>query len=231
MARKIETTRRTFLAVAGAGVAGTLLSVPATASGGLGFTNIGVNRFDGENDGGIDVHAERVRRAVRFYSDGQTGDYITSSGNVEDAGITIGDFTGSSHATLTYEYRGGPNNGVSAPDEVWLRLVESDGTMYEVYRAENDGEPDEDEWRTRNVHKELRGNPDFNQGYNWFEVSSTGVTRLSQALVDDFAADTRITRVAAGRGSFGGADVLDIRYRDPRFDGDRVATFPSGRGR
>lgn len=216
----------------GAGVASTLLSFPVAASGGLGFTNIGVNKFDGEGDGEIGVHAERVRRAVRFYSDGTTGDYITSGANVEEPNITIGDFTGSSTSTLTYEYYGGPDNGASAPDEVWLRLVESDGTEHEVYRAENDGEPAAKEWRTRNVHKEIRGNPDFNQGYNWFEVTSDGsVNRLSEALVDDFADDTKITRLAAGRGSLGGSDTLDIKYRDPQFEGERVATFPSGRGR
>lgn len=223
--------RRTFLALAGAGVSSTLLTAPAAASGGLGFTNVGVNRFDGDG-GGIDVDAEQVKRSVRFFSDGVTGDYITSGANVDDEGITIGDFSGSSPSSLTYEYRGGEDNDASAPDEVWLRLVESDGTMHEVWRAENDGSPDAEQWRVRNVHKELRGNPDHNQGFNWFEAHGDGTTsRLSEALIDDFADDTRITRVAAGRGTFGGEDTLDIRYRDPRFDGDRVATFPSGRGR
>jgi hypothetical protein len=115
---------------------------------------------------------------------------------------------------------------------MWLRLVESDGTKHEVYRAENDGEPSAQEWRTRNVHKELRGNPDFNQGFNWFEVFGDGSrTKLSEALIDDFAEATQITRMAAGRGSFSSPDTLDIKYRDPRFEGRRVATFPSGRGR
>lgn len=224
--------RRTFLTSAAVAVTGTALSTPAAASGVIGFTNIGVNRFDGDGDGELAVDAERVRRSVRFFSEPDTGDYITSGANVEDGGISIGDFVGSSPATLTYEYRGGADNAVSAPDEVWLRLVESDGTVHEVWRAENDDEPSAEEWRVRNVHRELRGNPDHNRGFNWFEVESGGsTTRLSEALVDDFDDDTRITRIAAGRGTFGGSDMLDIRYRDPRFDGERLATFPSGRGR
>lgn len=224
-------TRRTVLGVVGAGIAGSLLSAPAAASGGPGFTDIGVNTFDGDGDGAVDVDAERVKQAVRFYSDGSTGDYITSGANVEDADLTLGDFEGDSPRTLTYEYRGGEDNETSAPDEVWLRLEEPDGTTHEVFRAENDGEPSVDEWRTRNVHGEIRGNPDFNQGYNWFEVIGSTPTRLSEALVDDFDGDTRITRLAAGRGTFGGDDELDIKYRNPRVDGDRIATFPSGRGR
>lgn len=221
--------RRSFIKLTAAGIAGTALTGSATASGGLGFTNVGVNRFDVDG-GGLNVYAEQVRRSVRFFSDGPTNDYITSGANVDDEGITIGDFTGSSPATLTYEYRGGADNDVSAPDEVWLRLVESNGTSHEVYRAENDGEPAAKEWRTRNVHRELRGNPDYNQGFNWFEADSDGRTKLSTALVDDFGDDTRITRVAAGRGTFNTDDTLDIRYRDLEFNGKRVATFPSGKG-
>lgn len=228
---KSRVGRRAFLTMVGAGAASTLLVTPAAASGGLGFTDVGVNKFDGDGDGDIRVYAERVKRAVRFYSDGPTGDYITSGANVEEPNITIGDFKGSSPSKLTYEYYGGSDNGASAPDEVWLRLVEADGTEHEVYRAENDGEPAAEEWRTRNVHKELRGNPDFNQGFNWFEVTSGGsIDGLSEALVEEFENDTRITRLAAGRGTFGGDDDLDIKYRDLRFEGERVSTFSSGKG-
>jgi hypothetical protein len=85
-----------------------MLSVPATASVGQGFTNIGVNTFDANDDDAIDVDAERVRRAVRF--SGGPDDYITSGANVEGPNITIGDFTGSSPSTLTYEYYAGPDN-------------------------------------------------------------------------------------------------------------------------
>ncbi|MFB6109186.1 MAG: SipW-dependent-type signal peptide-containing protein [Haloplanus sp.] len=205
------------------------------------FTATGVNRFDTAGDGNYDVDVELATdpvgsgKVAHATSGGvQTNDYATTAVSLASE-PTLGDLTDdptNPTTTLTYDYYGGPENGISAPDEVYLRIEESDGTEHVVYRASNDGAPADEQWKTRNVHREVAGNPDHNAGYNWFEITGSGTTNLggggpTSDLSTVYGDDAVVTAMAAGRGTLGGGDVADVYYRNPMVGGQSAGAFPT----
>ncbi|MBX0324334.1 SipW-dependent-type signal peptide-containing protein [Halomicroarcula sp. F13] len=205
------------------------------------FTAHGVNRFDFSTDGDYDLDFELTNdpaggsgKVAHGTSGGaSTTDYATTSVPV---GETIGNIKGGS---LTYEYYGGADNTNSAPDEVWLLIEETDGTQHVVYHTSNDGDIDAQTWKTRNVHLEVDGDPDpeDNPGYNWFEVTSGGNTKIPDddgndgnsvadlgAKYDD---DATVVAMAVGLGNIGSASVSDVYYRNPSLNGTSLGHFPT----
>ncbi|MFB6175722.1 MAG: hypothetical protein ABEI99_01005, partial [Halobaculum sp.] len=205
------------------------------------FTATGVNRFDTGGDGNYDVDVELATdpagsgKVAHATSGGTTTDDYATTAVSLDAAPTLGDLTDdptSPTTTLTYEYYGGPLNAISAPDEVYLLVEEADGTEHVVYRASNDGDPAAGEWRTRNVHRELAGNPEHNQGYNWMEITTGGVVNLNNGgptadLSTVFGDDAVVRALAAGRGTTGGGDVADVYYKNPTVGGQSAGRFPT----
>jgi len=205
------------------------------------FTRAGVTRFDTGGDGSYDADIELVDdpaggsgRVAHATSGGvATNDYVTTGVSLPSE-PTLGDLTDdptNPTTTLTYEYYGGPENGTSAPDEVYLLIEEADGTRHVVYRASNDGAPADETWKTRNVHREVAGNPDNNAGFNWMNIS-TGGTNIggggpTSDLSDTFGDDAVVLAMAAGRGTTGGGDTLDTYYRNPSVGGSSVGSFPA----
>jgi len=205
------------------------------------FTRAGITRFDtggdGTYDADVELHADPAGgggKVAHATSGGAaTNDYVTTGVSLDPA-PTLGELTDDPTdptTTLTYEYYGGANNGNSAPDEVYLLIEEADGTRNVVYRASNDGAPADETWKTRNVHREVAGNPDNNAGFNWMNLS-TGGTNIggggpTSDLSDEFGDDAVVLAMAAGRGTLGGGDVLDTYYRNPAVGGESVGRFPT----
>jgi predicted ribosomally synthesized peptide with SipW-like signal peptide len=206
------------------------------------FTRTGISRFDTGGDGNYDADVELDEApdgsgSVAHATSGgvATNDYVTTGVSLPGE-PTLGELTDdptNPTTTLTYDYYGGANNGNSAPDEVYLLIEESDGTRHVVYRASNDGAPADETWKTRNVHRELAGNPDNNPGFNWFEINDDGTTTNlggggpTSDLSTDYGDDAVILGMAAGRGTLGGGDVLDVYYRNPSVGGESVGSFPT----
>ena len=205
------------------------------------FTAYGVNRFDFSGDGTYDVDVELADdpvdsgKVAHATSRGvMTADYATTAVSLDSA-PTLGSLTddpSNPTTTLTYEYYGGPDNLNSAPDEVYLLIEESDGTEHVVFRASNDGAPADETWKTRNVHREIAGNPDNNAGFNWMELTSSGTTNLggggpTSDLSAIYGDDAVVHAMAAGRGTTGGGDVADVYYRNPMVGGSSAGTFPT----
>jgi predicted ribosomally synthesized peptide with SipW-like signal peptide len=206
------------------------------------FTRTGVTRFDTGGDGNYDADVELVDdpdgsgKVAHATSGGTaTDDYVTTGVSLDPA-PTLGELTDdptTPTTTLTYDYYGGADNGSSAPDEVYLLVEESDGTRHVVYRASNDGAPADETWKTRNVHREVAGNPANNAGFNWFELNDDGSTTNlggggpTSDLSTEFGDDAVVLAMAAGRGTLGGGDVLDTYYRDPAVGGTSVGPFPT----
>jgi predicted ribosomally synthesized peptide with SipW-like signal peptide len=204
------------------------------------FTRTGITRFDtggeGDYDADVELDADPVDsgKVAHATSGGATtNDYVTTGVSLDPA-PTLGELTDDPSdptTTLTYEYYGGANNGNSAPDEVYLLIEEADGTRHVVYRASNDGAPADESWKTRNVHREVAGNPDNNAGFNWMNLS-TGGTNIggggpTSDLSDEFGDDAVVLAMAAGRGTLGGDDVLDTYYRNPSVGETDVGPFPT----
>ncbi|MFB6177425.1 MAG: hypothetical protein ABEI99_09830, partial [Halobaculum sp.] len=205
------------------------------------FTANGVTRFDVGGDGNYDADVELTSdpaggsgKVAHATSNGMTtNDYVTTAISL-DSEPTLGDLTDdptNPTTTLTYQYYGGPENGKSAPDEVYLLIEESDGTRNVVYRASNDGAPADETWKTRNVHREVAGNPDNNAGFNWMNLS-TGGTNIggggpTSDLSNEFGDDAVVLAMAAGRGTTGGGDVLDTYYKNPQVGGSSAGSFPA----
>jgi len=195
------------------------------------FTAIGVNRFDFDG-GGLDVYAERTRSpdrpgsATHVYSNGQTEDYISVVANVTGGTFTLGDFTGDMPTSVTYDYYVSDTNTNPAPDEVWLRLVQSDGTKRTVYRHATDPNAGPT-WKTRDVTGDINGTSALSTGFTWHTLQKNLGTR---DLTSVFDADTRITRLGAGYGTTGHPKVLDAYFADLKADNRRLATFPTGHG-
>jgi len=215
---------------------------PITDASPTDFTRAGITRFDTGGDGAYDADVELVDdpvnsgKVAHATSGGtETNDYVTTGVSLDPA-PTLGELTDDDTnptTTLTYEYYGGANNDNSAPDEVNLLIEEADGTRHVVYRASNDGEPAAQSWKTRNVHREVAGNPDNNQGYNWFEINDDGTqTNLggggsTSDLSNVYGDDATVLAMAAGRGTLGGGDTLDVYYRNPAVGGESVGQFPA----
>jgi len=213
-------------------------NVPLADASSTDFTAFGVNRFDTGGDGNYDADVELAQdptgdgKIAHATSGGaMTDDYVTTALCL-DENPTLGELTGEAPTTLTYMYYGGPGNGNSAPDEVYLLIQEADGTQHVVWRASNDGEPAAEEWRTRNVHLEIAGAPENNSGYNWMEITDSGNTNLggggaTSDLSTIYGDDAEVLAMAAGRGTTGGGDVLDTYYKNPAVGGESVGTFPT----
>lgn len=204
------------------------------------FVTEGVNQFDFSGDGEFttDVVAESTPDGETAYahitSGGtQTTDYATTAVSLTSPTVpeppTLGELT--SGTTLTYGYYAGPNNKDSAPDEVYLLVEETDGTRHVLYRASDDGSPAAGEWKTRNVHREISGNPDNNSGYNWFELTTSGRTNLGDGgstsdLSNVYSDDAEVLAIAPGRGTTGGSgSIADVYYRDLRIGGKALGKF------
>jgi predicted ribosomally synthesized peptide with SipW-like signal peptide len=206
------------------------------------FTRAGVTRFDVGGDGNFDADVELTDnpgvgsgKVVHATSGGApTDDYVTTGVSL-DSEPTLGDLTDdptNPTTTLTYEYYGGSDNGNSAPDEVYLLIEEANGTRHVVWRASNDGDPADEEWKTRNVHREIAGNPDENPGFNWMEATdgnnNLGNGGPTSDLSTTYGDDAVVLAMAAGRGTTGGGDVLDTYYRNPAVNGDSGGlSFPA----
>ncbi|AXG07376.1 hypothetical protein DU500_13610 [Haloplanus rubicundus] len=205
------------------------------------FTRTGVTRFDFSGDGNYDADVELTAdpaggggKVAHATSDGATtADYVTTGVSLPGE-PTLGELTDdptNPTTTLTYEYYGGANNGNSAPDEVYLLIEEADGTRNVVYRASNDGAPADEMWKTRNVHREVAGNPDNNAGFNWMNLSNGGNNigngGPTSDLSETFGDDAVVLAMAAGRGTTGGGDVLDTYYRNPEVGGESAGSFPT----
>jgi hypothetical protein len=201
------------------------------------FVTEGANQFDfsGDDEFTTDIVADPITEGGTAYAhitsgDTQTTDYATTAVSLSSP-PTLGDLTGSSSTTLTYEYYAGPNNTDSAPDEVYLLLEESDGTRHAVFRSSNDDAPAGESWKTRNVHKEINGNPDNNQGFNWMELTASGTDNLGDGgptsdLSSVYDDDTELLVVAAGRGTTSGSgSVADVYYRNPQLGDSPIGSF------
>ncbi|GAB3322348.1 CalY family protein [Haloplanus salinarum] len=206
------------------------------------FTRAGITRFDTGGDGNYDADVELVDdpvdsgKVAHATSGGEaTNDYVTTGVSLPEP--TLGDLTDdptNPTTTLTYQYYEGANNGTSAPDELYLLIEEADGTRHVVYHTSNtDDSGGADGWATRNVHREIAGNPDpeDNPNFNWFELTDGGVNTVGNAdgtdLSDVYGDDAVVLSMAAGRGTLGGGDTLDVYYRNPAVGGSLVGSFPT----
>jgi hypothetical protein len=198
------------------------------------FAAPGITRFDTDGNGEYDVDVELVAdpagsgKVAHATSGGaSTTDYVTAGVSV---GATMGDF--GSGASLTYEYYQEPENGDAAPDEVYLLLRESDGTEHLLRRTSNDDRPNSgsparpaENWYTRNVGDEIRGNFAYNAGFSWND-DSTGTNYTD--LTSNFAGDTEIVSMAFGKGGpASGGTVSDVYYKNPQLDESSLSDFPT----
>ncbi|GAA0524298.1 Right handed beta helix region [Halorubrum aquaticum] len=204
------------------------------------FVTEGMNQFDFSDDDEFDTDVVAASptggetTSAHITSAGtQTTDYATTAISLAQRpeSLTLGELAGGTN--LTYEYYAGPDNEDAAPDEVYLLVEETDGTRHVLYRTSEDGSPAAEEWKTRNVHKEISGNPDNNQGYNWFEITATGATvnlgdgGSTSDLSSVYSDDAELLAIAAGRGTIGGSgSTADVYYRDLRIGLLVVGSFP-----
>jgi hypothetical protein len=230
-----RTTLKTLgaLAIGGSGLAAVTTEASAQAVGEA-FVRVGVNTFDNDG-GGADVQIVRASdpevggRVTRATSSGtRTTDYATSIVSVPD--VALGDLT-----ELTYEYYGGAQNLLSAPDEVWALLKDANGNHHVVFRHASDSSPNGQTWRTRDVLSEIRGNSSLSPNTSWAtltERDSSGrvqVKSLQTSLIATFGAGAVLRRVGIGRGRTGGdSTVADVFYRNLRLNGSRLDTLPAG---
>jgi hypothetical protein len=234
-----RTTLKTLgaLAIAGGGLAGVSTKgsarpVGSDSAAGESFVRVGVNTFDND-DTGADVRIVRtsdpeVGGGVTYATSGgtRTTDYATSVLSVPD--VALGDLT-----ELTYEYYGGAQNLLSAPDEVWALLRDADGNHHAVFRHASDSNPSGQTWRTRDVLAEIRGESSLSPDTSWATLveGSSGrgqVKSLQTSLVATFGAGAVLRRVGVGRGRTGGdGTVADVFYRNLRLNGSRLDAFPA----
>jgi hypothetical protein len=138
------------------------------------FVQPGANLFDINEDGttnlilqsAADPATSRGSVTHATSNGNQTVDYATSV--IAVGQLSFSEFTAPQNHTLTYEYYEGPNNRGAAPDEVWVYVEDDDGDKRVFYRASNDENPEptpDEQWLTRNIHKEILGNPDHNIGF------------------------------------------------------------------
>lgn len=225
--------RRTF--IKSAGVLATTIGITGSASASeSGFTSVGVNKFDADSNGEINIFFRPTRGRIggragvrNLTSDGESaGDYLTSVRSIPNTSMS--EFTGNDPTTLTYDYYDTPENDAATPDEVWVR-VEDEGESRTFYRASNDNNEDGavGEWVTREIHKEFVGNPNFNAGYNWFEIDDGDASRVSESLVETVGEDATLTRVGIGGSRFGGDVVTDFYVDKLYLDGHPIGNLPS----
>lgn len=235
-----RTTLKTLgaLAIGGSGLATITTeggAQTATSSAGVGeaFVRVGVNTFDNDG-GGPDVQMVRASdpeaggRVTRATSGGaRTTDYATSILSVPD--VALGDLT-----ELSYEYYGGAQNRLSAPDEVWALLEDTDGNRHVVFRHAGDSNPSGQTWRTRDVRAEIRGEPSLSPNTSWATLTEgdsgrVRVKSLQTSLIATFGAGAVLRRVGVGRGrTSGDGTVADVFYRNVRLNGSRLDALPAG---
>ncbi|QKY20961.1 right-handed parallel beta-helix repeat-containing protein [Halolamina sp. CBA1230] len=210
---------------------------------GAGFVKPGANTLDIDGDGVTEMGVESASDpadsgdVAHVTSAGsETTDFATSAVQLNpDDPPTLGELTDGT-TDLVYEYYEGVDNSGAAPDEVYLLIAESDGTRHVVFHTSNDNKhlnspPSDETWLSRNVHKEIAGNPDpeDNPNYNWREFTAEGYPSLGSAdgtdLSDEFGDDAELITVAAGRGGTSGT-TADVYYRDLQCDGDTYG-FPT----
>lgn len=228
--------RRQFLGRAGAATTA-VTTVPSIVSADdeVEFTQVGVNNFDADGDEELNIFFEPARgrvegrAGVRNLNSGgvPAGDYLTSVRLIPPTEMS--EFTGNNPTELAYDYLDTEANEAATPDEVWV-LVEVSGEHRSFYRASNDNDEGGPvgEWLTREIHREFVGDPEYNAGFNWFEIEAdNGVTRVSESLVETVGEDATLLRVGTGGSNFGG-DVLTDFYIDKlTLDGNPVGNLPA----
>lgn len=230
--------RRRFIRGAAATLTLSTVAGTAAASGDTTrFTDVGVNKFDADGDDDISIYFRPAQGRVggrggvrHLVSDGPEGDYLTSVQPIPPT--KIGAFTGSNPKTLEYDYYDTETNDAATPDEVWVR-VRDQGETRSFYRTSNDN----DEggavgvWLTREIHNEIVGDPQYNKGFKWFEVTSEGVVGGNESLVELVGEEATLIHVGTGGSNFGGSVVTDFYIDKLRLDGHPVGNFPAeGRG-
>lgn len=226
--------RRQFLKGTTATLALGTLAGNAVASGGsVEFTEVGLNKFDADGDDDISLYFRPAKGRVagragvrHLVSDGAEGDYLTSVRSIPPT--RIGAFTGSNPTTLEYDYYDTEANEAATPDEVWVRVRDGDRTR-SFYRASNDNDEGGavGEWLTREIHEEIVGDPRYNVGFNWFEVTEDGVGSGDESLVELVGEDATLLHVGIGGSNFGRSVVTDFYIDDLRLDGHPVGNFPA----
>jgi hypothetical protein len=142
--------------------------------------------------------------------------------------------------TLAYEYYEGPENGRAAPDEVWLHVRDEAGDDHLLWHTANDdfssdGVPPDETWLTRNVHREILGEPDpeDNPGYFWSEMvdgsrepilESVDPKRLRENLWSEIVERSQQV-ILDGTGDDNVADLVDVFGAD-----GRIGFFAIGAG-
>jgi hypothetical protein len=227
------------LAIGGSGLAaiateGSAQTATSGADVGEAFVRIGVNTFDNDG-GGADVQMVRASdpevggRVTRATSGGtRTTDYATSILSVPD--VALGDLT-----ELSYEYYGGAQNRLNAPDEVWALLEDTDGNHHVVFRQAGDSKPSGQTWRTRDVRAEIRGKSSLSSNTRWATLTEgdsserAQVKSLQTSLIATFGAGAVLRRVGVGRGrTSGDGTVANVFYRNARLNGSRLDALPAG---
>lgn len=226
--------RRQFLTGTAAALALSTVAGNASASGGTTrFTDVGVNKFDADDDDDIGIYFRPAQGRVggrggvrHLVSDGAEGDYVTAVQPIPPT--EIGDFTGSNPTTLEYDYYDTETNEAATPDEVWVRVRDQDGTR-SFYRASNDNDEGGavGEWLTREIHNEIVGDPQYNEGFKWFEVTPDGIVGGSESLVDLVGEDASLIHVGTGGSNFGGNVITDFYVDKLRLDGRPIGHFPA----
>lgn len=138
-----------------------------------------------------------------------TNDYAISMRNIPD--INLSDI---GSGDITFDYYGGAYNTESAPDEVWVVVDDPNGDKRLFYHAGNDGAPDAQTWKTRDVGAEISGDGSaLNAGFNWFEAAPGDMTASAPdngGLAKDVSG--KVEAVGFGRGTTSGGDTIEVYY-------------------
>lgn len=119
---------------------------------------------------------------------------------------------------VTFDYYGGSANENAAPDEVWLVITDSGGTDRLVWHTGNDGTPDAQTWKTRDVGAEIIGDSSaLNASFVWNEAApdsgslGTNSKPENDGLLAEYP-DSTLKAIGFGVGNTGGGVALDTYY-------------------
>lgn len=111
--------------------------------------------------------------------------------------------------------------------------MREDGEFRSFYQTSNDnneGGP-VGEWVTREIHNEIVGEPEYNKGFKWFEMTSDSVKNGNETLLELVSENATLIHVGTGGSSFGGDVITNFCIDKLQLDGHPVGHFPvEGRG-